>query len=134
MARIPPIKRLTTEDFKDQTSWIGKLLSPLNEFMASTVQALNRGLTFSDNFAAQVKTLTFTVDANTYPMKFLCTTGTKPMGLWVVSAKEVADNPATLTTAVFADWSYVNGQIVINNISGLTSGHKYDICVIIVTG
>jgi hypothetical protein len=134
MARIPPIKRLTTEDFKDQTSWIGKLLTPLNDFMSSTVASLNRGLTFTDNFAAQVKTLTFTVDANTYPIKFLCTTAAKPIGLWVVSAREVSSNPSTLTTAVFADWSYSNGQVVINNFSGLTSGLKYDVCVIIVTG
>lgn len=134
MARLPAIKRLTTEDFKDQTSWIGKLLAPLNDFMSSVAGALNRGLTFTDNFAAQVKELEFTVDANTYPLKFLCTLSTKPVGLWIVKAEHAANTPSTLTTAVWADWSYVNGQVLINSFSGLTPGQKYRICVILIAG
>ncbi len=134
MARIPPIKRLSTEDFKDQTSWIGKLLTPLNEFMSTTVAALNRGLTFSDNLAAQVKTLTITASADAYPLKFLCTLNSRPQGLWIVSVRDHASTPLTLTTAVFADWDYANGQVIINNITGLTAGRKYDICVIIIAG
>lgn len=134
MARLPSIKRLTTEDFKDEASWIGKLLSPLNEFMASVVTALNKGLTFSENFNAQVKELTFTQSTALYPQKFLCTLTTKPMGVLVVRADEANDNPAPLTTAVMASWRYVNGQIFIDSFSGLTLGQKYRICVIIIAG
>jgi hypothetical protein len=134
MARIPPIKRLSTEDFKDQTSWIGRLLQPLNDFMSATVQALNKGLTFGDNFSAQVKELEFTLDANSFPMKFLCTLPSRPKGLWVVGARHVAGTPDTLSTAIYADWDYSDGQVIIRNLSGLTSGKKYYICVIIIAG
>lgn len=134
MARIPPLKRLTTEDFKEQSSWISSLLSPLNDFMSSVVGALNKGLTFTDNMSAQVKELEFTHTADAYPVKFLSTLTAKPVGLWVVSAVEVAASPSTITSAVWADWSFQNGQVYINNFSGLTSGRKYRICVIIITG
>lgn len=133
--RIPAIKRLTTEDFKDQTSWIGKLLQPLNEFMATVVQSLNKGLTFSDNFNAQIKELEFTLQASgTYPLKFLVTTSSKPTGLWVLRAEHVAGTPSTFTTAVWADWYYQDGQVYIKNLSGLTTGQKYRISVIIIAG
>ena len=134
MARIPSIKRLTTEDFKDQGSWIGKLFAPLNDFMASVVVALNKGLTFQDNFSAQVKVLEFEKDANSFPMSFACTLTTRAAGLWIVKAEHVAGTPDTLTTAVWADWQYDNGVVTINNISGLTNGKKYRISVIIIAG
>lgn len=134
MARLPPIKRLTTEDFKDQASWIGKLLLPLNDFMSTVSRALSKGLTFTDNFSAQVRELVHTESADAYPVKFLSTLPSRPVGLWVVRARDMATTPQTLAGGVSADWDFKDGQVIINKFTGLTTGRKYDLCVIIITG
>lgn len=134
MARIPTISKLSTEDFKDQASWIGQLLTVLNTFMTGVLQVLNKGITFTDNFNAQIKQLDFVMASDAFPLSFSCTLSTKPTGLWIMKAEEVSGTPAILTSALFADWSYSGGAVAIRNISGLTNGHKYRISVIIVAG
>lgn len=127
MARLPSIKRILAEDFKDQP-WIGKLLQPLNQFMSEAVEALSGGLN-SDNFTAQQKRLKVKVNANTYPLYFRWSQNSQPNGLWVVQAKEDAGSPEIITSPVWADWDFVikdgTGQIRVNNITGLTSGKTY---------
>ena len=54
MAKIPTIRRLSVEDFKEQKSWIEPLFDVLNQFILSVVTALNRRLTISENMLAQV--------------------------------------------------------------------------------
>ena len=134
MARIPSIRRLTSEDFRDQASWIGKLFAPVNDFMSSVIVALNKGLTFDENFNAQIKTLEFIKEATSFPMSFACTLTMRPVGLWVLKAENIAGTPDTLTTAIWVDWKYDNGTVTISNISGLTNAKKYRISVIIVAG
>lgn len=133
MGRIPTLKRLITEDFKDQKSWIGKLLQPLNQFLETVNASLDHGLTFEDNIASEIKTLTFRNDTGVFPLKFLSKLGKKPKGLWVINAVDLEDAPSTLTTAVYADWGYnQDGQIQINNFSGLTSARNYAITLIVI--
>lgn len=135
MAQLPPIKRLSKEDFKEQGSWIGALLGPLNDFMGAVFRALNNGLTFSENLAAQVKDLTVDVQTTgTYPIRFQWERSGRPVALWVGWAQEIAPKPPTLTTAVWADWTFNNGSIEINSLSGLSTGKKYRIRVIIIAG
>jgi len=134
MARIPTISRLSTEDFKEQGSWIGQLLTVLNSFMSGTINVLNKGITFTDNFNAQIKQLEFVKSSTVFPMSFACTLTTAPQGLWIMRAEEVSGTPQVLTSALFADWSYADGSVIIRNVSGLTDGHKYRISVIIVAG
>lgn len=54
MAKIPTIRRLAVEDFKEQKSWIEPLFDILNQFILSVVTALNRRLTISENMLGQV--------------------------------------------------------------------------------
>jgi hypothetical protein len=124
--RIPPLKRLTAEDFKDQSVWIGKLLGPLNDFMNTVVTFLQ------DSIKHQVKELEFTQATDVYPIKFTSALPTAPVGLWVVKAQENDSSPATLTSAIWAHWEYKNGLVQINSFSGLTNGQKYKISVIII--
>lgn len=62
MARLPTIRSFRIEEFTDQKSWIGRLLSPLNEFITSIVIALSNGLTFRDNLNCQLKTVQIQTD------------------------------------------------------------------------
>lgn len=135
MANIPPLKRLSTEEFKDQSSWIGRLLSPLNDFFNHIAFAFNNQLTFKDNLFSEIREIDLNVLASgTYPYYFKCKFKSKPVGLWVCNAFEVAGTPSTLTTAVYIDWEYVNGQIKVNNISGLTASKRYKISLVIIYG
>lgn len=135
MAQVPNTKRLTMEDFKDQQSWISKLLSPLNDFMASVTFALNNQLTIKENLAMEFKELDVTVSAsNTYPIYFKCKFPIKAMALWVGNAVEIAGSPSPITNPVYVDWEYINGQVKINNITGLTVGKRYRLTVVVSYG
>jgi hypothetical protein len=126
MAGLPPVKRLVQEDFASQKSWIGLLLGPLNDFMTAVYNGLNRGLTFGENMKAQVKTLTVDNTQPTFtPIEFTSTIG-RPAALWVVKIEDRAGAPQVVRAPVTVDWSYSNGLVYINNVSGLTSHTRGD--------
>jgi len=121
MAALPPLKRITAEDFSEQISWIAKLLQPLNVFFDSVYSALNKNLTFADNFKAMVKTVVVDNTQATFtPIKISSTIG-RPAGVWAVSVRDRAGNSQVLGGGGTVSWGYENGQILINAISGLTT-------------
>jgi hypothetical protein len=136
MARLPNIKRLLTEDFREQNTWIGKLLQPLNQFMESVTTAFNKGLTVTENLDAQVASVTLTegrVDADT-PVFFKSTCRGTPKGVLVSNALDV-DNKG-FTGPVSVIWSYVpdEKQVKITHVYGLAaSGGKYTLTLFIHT-
>ena len=135
MAQIPSTKRFTMEDFKDQQGWIGRLLTPLNEFMQSVTFALSNQLTIKDNLAQEIKDVEVSVTAtNMYPIYFKCKFSTRAVAMWVGNAVEIAGSPAVITNPVYIDWEYVNGQVKINNISGLTVGKRYRLTLVVSYG
>lgn len=134
MARIPPIKRLTTEDFKEQAAWISKLFYSLNLFMESVTGALNKGLTFTENMNSEIKEIVVSIPSSGSAFPFTYTAKIRPVAVWIGSAVEVAASPSPITSALYADWEYVNGSVRINNITGLTAGKKYRITLISIAG
>jgi len=61
--KIGVIRRIIKEDLgSDVPEWAGKMLSPLNQFIDTTVSALQRNLTFEDNFACAKIVREFTHD------------------------------------------------------------------------
>lgn len=54
--KIGLIKRITKQDLRasDLPKWVDNLLTPLNQFITTTVTALTSRLTFEDNFSAKV--------------------------------------------------------------------------------
>lgn len=130
--RLPSLKNLKVEDFNSQKSWIGKLLSPLNQFMIQVYTALNGNLEFGVNVKGQVKTLTIDTDTVSYPVRFQTTFNTKPQGLWIINVRDLSGNPTTLTNAVFVDWTWKNNEIQINSFIGLPASTKFEITLIII--
>ena len=59
------------------------------------------------------------VGGGAYPISFSCNFNSAPSFLWVASAVEKASNPKVIVNPVYCDWSYVNGSILIDNITGL---------------
>ena len=134
---IPPLKRLITEDFTSQKSWIDKLIQPLNQFFEGVSSALGKGLTFSDNFDGEIRTVE-SLAVNAYPIKLSWTRRNRPRAVWVVDwAKKGGATPA-ISSAVQVQWSNgTDGTLQIDSIVGLVYAQPSDVFtvkIIVVTG
>lgn len=135
MGAVPPVKRLVRDDFPELAKAVGddtdKLFQTLNDFLQPASQALSKGLTFGDNFAAQIKEL---VVDHQYPQLFKSTVSGVPVGLWCVNAAEVASSPVPLAFPLGIDWEMSGDNVKINYISGLAASKKYRLTIIVVGG
>lgn len=132
MAFLPPINQIKKEDFPGE-SWAEKLLWPINRFMTTMYQALNRDLTFRENIRGVVKELTFTNTSANLPIQFQWDlTGVKPTDLWITSVTP-QEGSATPTAAVWVEWSYDGTIISISQITGLVADKRYLLRFIVVS-
>lgn len=120
MARVPSNKALSKESFPDEVKdWIGVMLVPLNQFMTSTVNALQSSLTFGANIQGQENLLDFTYNsAADFPQSFKNALPVRPSAVSMVSASEDS-LPVILA---FAWQMNASGGIEISNIVKLTTG------------
>lgn len=134
MARIPPLSRLTAEDFKEQNKWIDRLLSPINIFFERMTTALNRGLTIQDNFSGAIKTIEFN---GTMPVRVAWDLPVRPMTVIVGNVYRTDGTSFTLTEAIQVQWSFNQaGQLQIDTIVGITPSatEKYKVVLECKTG
>lgn len=110
------------------------IIDPVNSFMESTYQALNKNLTFNDNIASFTKEITYKTVA-TYPTGQEETTfqnqlKTAPIGVVILQAYDKADyTPAA--GPVYVPWVNDNGVITIGTITGLAANKTYLIRVVV---
>lgn len=120
MAKMPPLRRITAEDFKEQASWIEKLIQPINSYFEANSQALNKGLTIGDNFAGAIKT----VELNgVFPLAVTWGLALRPVSVLVGNVQR-SDGSPTYTVATVAG-TLTSGSNVITGVSS-TSGIHYD--------
>jgi hypothetical protein len=60
MATPPPRSILSADDIPGAPGWLEKVVGHVNGFTRPTAEALAKGLTFRENFAGEVKDVTFT--------------------------------------------------------------------------
>ena len=125
-------RRYTVEEFPEQQSWIGNLLSPLNQTVQELFSGLQNNVTVSENLYQEIKTLKFTVDTSTYPIKFKTKFNKQPEGLSVIYCKDTTGGTASNTPWV--TWSYADGTLSITNITNLTTSSAYTIRLLIIYG
>jgi len=133
MGLLPPIRRLVVEDFPEQ-KWIGKLLSPINEFMESVYRNLNRQLTLRENVASDFHTAE--VDG-TYPLALAWTLKARPISVHVGNTVRSDGASFTITAAVGIRWSFnQSGQLQIDQVVGVTptSSAKFKLTLLSFTG
>jgi hypothetical protein len=132
MSQINP-QQFTVEGFPDQQDWIGKLFSPLNQFTGDVVRAFRNQLTIKDNLWQEVKELKFVNDAASVPLRFTTKFNSYPVGLAVVY---IYNNTlsAYSTTAPHLEWSWSNGELIINDITNLTASSTYTMRVLVLYG
>lgn len=125
-------RRYTVEEFPEQQSWIGNLLSPLNQTIQELFSGLNNNITISDNLYQEVKELKFTVDATTYPIKFKTKFNKQPVGIHVLYCKDSLGGTSSDTP--WLTWSFSDGLLTITNITNLTTSSTYIIRVLVIYG
>lgn len=119
MARLPKQQKILVSDFPDQKSWIPKLLGPINGLIEDVTDALNKNLTFNENMAAEV--LTVSIDG-TYPLDIRWPNRSYPTAAWIGQCREVSGSHTTITTALYLDWEMSSNRLFrINNIAGLSA-------------
>jgi len=139
MARLPNQRRINREDVKNAPSWIDNLITPINSFMESMYSAVNKNLTFQENFISQIRTITFTTSATytasgtwvpvTFPSGLR---GTRAQGVLVLQAlNTTADNFTPLKKAVTCDWLDNGETITLYFVSGLADSTSYTVRVLV---
>lgn len=131
---LPSIKRILREDVKDAPSWVIGLIDPLNGFMETVYQALNRNLTLNENVASFLTEQTYTT-ISTYPtgqalFQFKNLLKTRPIGVMVM---QVYDKATYLPPPgpVYIPWTLNGDQIVIRTITGLEADKTYLVRLVI---
>lgn len=126
--KLPSIPSLNRQDFQEAPQWISKLIYPLNQFMTAINQVLTNQITLQDNLSCVVKQFSIvggvTDTDNTFSFP-------------VILGRQIAELNAYCTNAdgnyapVYpqVSWNFINNQVVINGIKGLTNGKKYNFTV-----
>lgn len=126
MSKLPQLTKLRKDDLGNGLPpWMDKVIYSFNRLADSMYSALNNGLTVQENMKAEVFKITI------YPADLPYSMSAKyPItDLVVTSISEVSGSRVNFTSPVWADWVYdaSNTNVVLYNISGLTSGKQYKI-------
>ena len=143
MGKLPPVKRLDTNDFPTEKGWIGNLFYILNDFIRTVYSLFDSGITVADNMKGMIftiDTVTIGASAPNAAIGIKNTMSVKPYAVllgWVREKNTVASaTTSIITSAVQIDWYYDSGkqQIYIQNVNGLTAAKSYTINLVILGG
>jgi len=138
MAKIPPLTRLRTDDFKDMTEDVKPVVEQIayaiNPFISATRNALAQRLTWA-NFAALRKTVK--VRSDSFPL-FVSTkemTGL-PDVVFVTQCFDATDRVPALAPRIAWGRKTANGipGIEFTAMSDLTAGHEYEVSLLVTSG
>lgn len=126
--KLPIVQQLNRQDFPEAPAWISKVLYPIQLFFTIVYGALNKQLTLQDNLSCAIKqfsivagpldtdnTFSFSIDLKRTPVE---------LNAYCTNAD---GNYAPVYPQV--SWNYINNQIVINGIKGLTDTLKYNFTI-----
>jgi hypothetical protein len=137
--KLPTFKRILKEDLKEAPGWIDKVIGPVNSFFESIYHALNKGLTFEENIAAQIRELSFTTTAGYNGtvaqwkvINFQSTLGKRAKGLILLQLTQVEAVYTPIENDICIDWQDLNGDIRIGLIRGLTASKTYQLRVLLI--
>jgi hypothetical protein len=132
MSKLNP-QRFSLEEFPEQRDWLGKLVSPLNQFIGDVFRSYNNQITIDDNLFQEIKEFKIKNAANNFPYKFKTKFNSNPKGLVSIYVFNNDTGSIAAEIPIFT-WSYSSQEINISQISGLTSNTNYTIRVLIIYG
>lgn len=126
--KLPVIPSLNRQDFQEAPQWVSKLIYPLNQFMTAVNQVLANQITLQDNVSSVIKQfsivggLTDTDNTFSFPAA---------LGRQIAELNAYCTNADGSYIPVYpqVSWNYINGNVTINGIKGLTNGKKYNFTV-----
>lgn len=131
-SNLPTIQRLKFEDYANSTDWkeaFQKLIQSLNLFMTPVYNILNGGVTYQNLTVPQTFTKVITGAATT-TFTFVNPLAIAPSS--VVVGNVWTGIPSTHpATAVQVFWHPNAGNIVIDNVLGLTVGTIYSLTLVV---
>lgn len=136
--KLPSFKRLFKGDFKpDDQELVDKMSYTINSGLETLYEALNRRLTFNENFNSSQHTISVTVDANGTPSQRTSVTTTVQgvmSGIIVIKAVNSTSFTGSAiypTSTPFISFTQSNQQITIDNVKGLTAGIPWTLSFIV---
>lgn len=132
MARLNP-QQFTVEAFPEQQTWIGKLFSPLNQLTGDIVRAFRNQLTISDNLFQEIREIRWVNQTANFPLRFTPKFGVQPVGLTCIYIYNTTDAVYS-SSAPHVVWTFNGEQVVISDISGLTTDKAYTIKLLVIYG
>lgn len=127
MSKITSTDKIAVEDFKEQKSWIEKLLNPINQFMQDALQILNSGITLRDNLIHQEYEISLPTDGVRTTVSFSFKWNQKQVPTFVFIAQLVESASLTCPAVGFA-WQYANGSLTCS-LTGLSASKDYTLKV-----
>ena len=132
MARINP-QRFTLEDFPEQQDWLGKLFSPLNQFLGDVFRSYKNQLNIEDNLFQEIKEIKFKNSSVNFPLKFKTKFNSIPKGC--VTIYILNNDTGTIAAEIpIYVWSYSSQEFIISSITGLTTDVNYTVKLLLIYG
>lgn len=134
--RLPNVQKILRQDVSEAPDWIVKVIDPFNQFFQDLYIGLSKDITFSENIASRIASVTFETSSS-YPSEFTPIIlphllRTVPEGVMIMRIFEVASNYTPITNAVSLDWEPASQNIRINHVAGLEAQKRYTIKVLII--
>ena len=124
--RIPAYSRILTESLPAEVrKWISLVIDPINSFMLSVKNGLNKGITVNENMAGAIKTVKVTSGA----VEFAYTSGSQPQAVIIGRVVDLTTTNDHPTTGVGLTWVYT-GTTIACTFYGLEA-HTYNITLVI---
>lgn len=139
MAKLAGFRRLYSSDFDiNNKQLIDQLGATYNPSIETLYDALNKKLTFADNFASTIITFNVTVDTNGSPIRATqikldnSQINSSINGVLVLNA--VGSKNANLLPAggVYVSATKNEGNLIIQNIKGLQADNPYNITILVI--
>jgi hypothetical protein len=125
--RLPQISRIILEDLPSEVKdWISKVTDPINNFMLTIKNGLNKGITVNENLAGAIKTLTVSGNAVAFSYASSRPPQVVLLGSWI----NLTTTSWTPTGGISIKWEYSKGQISCT-FYGMASADKYEITLLI---
>lgn len=135
--KLPNFRRLFKTDFaKEFQELIDQLSVSINIGIETLYEALNKRLTFRDNFSCTVRDLTVTVDASGKPknnLVFQMDVSGRVDGLIVLYALNNTNATRYVDSGIHISWVQTQNGININNIKGLYPDDEYTLRIVAFT-
>lgn len=123
--KIQGTNKIVLEDMpSEHRSWLGKLISPLNQCLESVYAILRNNVSIADNMASQITTIQLQPNQTTFSVSW-----SKPAPTLVLLGRMYDQTGASPSTYVGLLWTFANGTINIT-LTGVPAGIAYSVTIV----